>query len=304
MLYCIALFLIYLFLAHFFPKGNPIQEGLYLPIYWLRTTLVPTRSIQLKKYFYGQHKRQYYLWLKPANTTPKRNHIIIYYHGGGWRYGTPEFFKANGKVFTDLGFEVIMPTYRPCPKHNYEHIRADVDATLLHIKELLQKENRWNTKFILGGMSAGGNLVAHILYNQTQLVTLGWQTAQFSGIFLCGAPLDLSKMWDSPPLRHFTGPRKRTIFPKSSPINYLNSPQETPVLFVHGNKDGMVEYESALSFIEKLKTLQSKDITLQTLQGGSHLDAGSWVHTDNQARKWIKDWVLQIETNNQRQGSS
>ncbi len=290
------LILVYVLLVLFYPKGSLIQEAIYMPIYWVKTFLLtPTRTLSSTKYIYGTHKRQYFLCLEPKDKNIDRQNIILYYHGGGWRFGRPELFKANAKVFTDLGFTVIMPSFRPCPKYNYYDIREDIDQTLLKLKEVLRDKNILHKNIILGGMSAGGNLVAHILYNQDRLKELGYSIHQFSGIFLCGAPLDLSKMWYSSVIRDFAGKRNSSQFKAANPVHYLPFNHDIPTLCIHGTKDGMVEYESTQHFIQTLQKKSPTQLEFETIEGGSHLDAGSWVHSDNEIRKMIVNWVLEVE---------
>ncbi len=287
----LELLLAYIVLLLFFPKGNPIQEALYMPLYWLQTFTVNTNYLQVTKHSFGEHKMQYLLYFAPRTDAPSQRNVIIYYHGGGWRFGKAEMFKANAKVFTDKGYHVFMPSYRRTPKFDYTHIREDLNAALDKINYLMQNEKFANKKIILGGMSAGGNLAALILYDRASLAKIYMQQSDFSGIFLCGAPLDISKMRDSFPLRDFAGERDGDNFKAANPVQHLQADEQTPVLCIHGHKDGWVEYASATSFLAKMESINLSLVTTHLMPKGTHLDAGRWVYQEDEVRERILVWA-------------
>ncbi len=291
----VLLITVYVLAYFFFPKGNFIQEGLTLPIYLWKTKKVNTQYLKVQKYQFGSHRQQYYLWFASNPSVPRRNHLIIYYHGGGWQFGSPEQFAANAKVFVDLGYEVIMPAHRKIPFYSYTSIREDLSLTLKHIKSQFEEQNRPIPSIVLGGMSSGANLVALMHYDQKNLQEVGWQQNQFKGIFLCGGPLDLSKMWQSPSLCFLGRSFRKNALLKASPSHYIATKESTPFLCIHGTKDGFVEYKASAAFVEQLKKVQHENISFHTIEGGTHLDIGSWVHTNNEIRKLLKEWVLKFD---------
>ena len=76
----------------------------------------------------------------------------------------------------------------------------------------------------------------------------------FAGLFLCGAPLDLTKMRKTPPLYWFAGSRDSERFQAANPISYLKEENLLPTLFLHGTSDGLVEYDWAGLIERRIRT--------------------------------------------------
>jgi len=275
----------------FIPKGNTVHELTRLPFYWLKTFTTQTKFLTAEKHDFGQHKLQYLLHIPPQPDLPERDFVIVYYHGGGWRYGKPELFKANAKVFADQGYHVFMPSYRRTPQYNYNDIREDLEAAMTTISKVMLHQNILDKKIVLGGLSAGGHLVSLILYDRAFHEKIAWSQDQFGGIFVCGTPLNLAMMRDSLLLRQFAGKRDEDSFRQANPIEHMQSNENLPLLFIHGTKDGMVEYEASISFIEKLEQINPPIVTKMVLPKGTHLDSGRWVYRNDEVRKTILTWL-------------
>ncbi len=282
--------LIYLLLFGLVPKGNLIHEGLRLPIYQYHAQTTPRDNMMVKKHRFGNHRRQYFLHCQPKEGAKKKQ-VVIYYHGGGWSLGSPEMFRVNAQFFVDQGYEVFMPSYRRIPFYRYPAIREDLSNTLQAIVKMIGSDGAKNRQIILGGMSAGGNLVALMLYNKKELNRLGLAPDLFSGILLCGAPLDLSKMQSSPVLWAYAGTKESEMFRQASPIEYLSGEEQTPILCIHGKKDGLVDYQAAANFITKIKEQNPSILNTIILPEGTHLDTGSWNFHDNELRKQLIVWL-------------
>ncbi len=272
-----------------------LREALNLIPYWFQTARISVGHIKTLRFNFGDHPKQYFILMMPEKEIAIKDKLILYYHGGGWRAGSPELFKANAKVFLEKGYPVIMPSYRRAPKYKYQAIREDLSACLQKVLEILPKFSLAEHKIVLGGMSAGGNLVALLGYDRARLAAIGLSQKMFAGIFLCGAPLDLNGMRDSFPLLDFTGKRKAPMFQQANPINYLQPNEHFPVLFIHGTKDGFVPFDSAYNFIEKFKVNNAALLTEFIINEGSHLDAGSWVYLDQELRKSILSWLQKLD---------
>ena len=283
----------YLLLYWFVPKGRLIHELLRLPQYQYFAQTRPRDNMDIEKHFFGSHRRQYLLHCTPKNGATQ-NKVVIYYHGGGWSLGTPEMFRINAQFFVNQGYEVFMPSYRRIPQYRYPAIRSDLSSALKKIKEIMETRGIGDQKIILGGMSAGGNLVALMCYDRSALATLGYSQDMFAGLLLCGAPLNLNQMSPSPVLWAYAGSQSSPTFQQANPIEHLSSEESIPVLCLHGKKDGLVQYPSAASFIKKIKTIQSNNVEMITIKEGTHLDVGSWNFHDNELRRQLTAWLERL----------
>lgn len=284
----ILIFLLLLFIL-FSRKGSLIYELLSLPYYWYQMGQVNTSSVQFKKVKFGSHRRQYLLYCTPKERTVDRPVSIVYHHGGGWRFGTPEKFLPNAKVFTDLGFTVLMPSYRRIPFYRYDAIREDLILGLKKGIELLKDQGQ-PTDLLLSGMSAGGNVVSLLALDQQTLIQHQLDPQMIKGLLLFGAPTAMEKMPFSLVVLAYAGRRNSDMFRRANPITYCNQPIEFPVLAVHGKQDGMVPFSVFEKFSRALKEIDA-DSQIYILDNGSHLDAGRWAYQKEEVNTRIEDWV-------------
>lgn len=247
-----------------------------------------------KKHPFGKHRKQYLCWFEPAKVT--KDHIIIFYHGGGWTFGKPEVFSDRAKLFAEKGYHVIMPSHRKLPLNSYPEIREDLMLTLKKVYEVMREKDLLHKKIILGGMSSGGNLAALLLLDHSLLENTPFTPAHFSSAFLCGAPVNLSGMTDSFLLTNYAGKKERATFKKASPINFIPTSFSKQLLIVHGTEDGLVNYQSTADFVEKLGKVSNSPIDFYTIPGGSHLQAVSWAYEDNAVRRKILAWLNSQES--------
>jgi acetyl esterase/lipase len=276
------------------PKGNLLQEIGQLPFYLWKVWQVSLKSLQREKHTFGAHRKQYFILYQSNKSKASSKPLVIYYHGGGWTFGSPEKFAVNAKFFTDLGHPVIMPSYRRLPINMQEAIAEDRLLALQQIQQLMKEKGWQGRKIILGGMSAGGNVAALLLYDTKSLYRIGFDRSRFAGIMLHGAPLDLSAMASTPLLYCYAGSKASTSFAKANPISFLNEDDDIPALVIHGTKDGMVDYGGSENFLIKGRTLQFKNTTSLILEDGTHLDVGRWVFEENESARLIREWLREL----------
>ncbi|MEN0003348.1 MAG: alpha/beta hydrolase [Bacteroidota bacterium] len=276
------------------PKGNLLQELAYMPTYWWKMRQARPPKTPAQRYDFGSHHMQYLLYFPPLENMPRKEQAIIYFHGGGWCFGVPSMFASNAYFFQRQGYGVFMPCYRRVPTYNVTHIREDLSLGLGKIMELKDVLNLEVSSFLLGGMSAGGNLAALLAFDQALWQHTTFTKAQLAGLFLCGAPLDLAKMQWSILLHWYAGPKHQPLFQTASPINYLHESANFPILCLHGTSDGMVRFASANSFLEACTAKTQCTIQLETIHNGTHLDAGSWPYQDQPAGQVLRAWLRTI----------
>lgn len=90
-----------------------------------------------------------------------RSRIILYFHGGGYIFGSPRTHRAMLARLSGLaGTVAILPDYRKAPEHPFP---AAIEDALLAYRVLLARgyapEN-----IVLGGDSAGGGLALALLH--------------------------------------------------------------------------------------------------------------------------------------------
>ncbi len=274
------------------PKGNLIHEGLRIPGYNWKLQTTPINNIQIETHKYGKHRRQYFLFIEPTDQAAHRDKIVVYYHGGGWMFGSPRQFILNATFFTTRGYTVIMPCYRCLPRFRFPTIRKDLNLAWQEIGKVLESKNLGHKDFLVGGMSAGANLAALVKYDQEELQKISLAQDKIAGLMLFAGPLNLHEMDRTPLLYAYAGSSSSSNFHKASPIQFLEQQHShCPVLMVHGTKDGLVRYKNSTSFYEALQNDQNGDIVFHTIRDGTHLDAGKWLFQHEPTKTWVQDWL-------------
>lgn len=271
-------------------KGTLLHEVTHLPQYLLIASQAKQVPHRLSTEHYGQHRRQYLQILTPLSP-PKA--WVVYWHGGGWQFGSPQRFRAAAYPWLAAGYGVIMPSYRRIPRYNYDHIRQDtIDALRLARQKALGGSE---LPFVFMGMSAGGHIASLAATDRMMQQEVGWSTGQIAGCVALGAVLNMNTFWLHPTMVTLAGIPSGKRYDLANPFNHLQG-NECPFLIVHGTKDGMVPFKSIEQYRDKYCTLNgAESLSLITIPEGTHLDAGLWLYSQNdiqeQVSQTIADWV-------------
>jgi len=264
-------------------KGTLIYELLSLPNYWRKVWSVPTSSLSIDKYKFGQQRRQYYL--KVVGPESISDKVAIYLHGGGWLFGTPEAFIQNAMVFTNLGYTVYMPSYRRLPIYEFQAMYSDLKNALRHIKQ--QRIESIN-HLIIAGMSAGAHLGAILALDKK----IDWKeqldSKNPSAYIGVGAPLELKEMWQSPVIKLLT----RKGYLAANPTQYLHP--DAPTLFsLSAGKDGIVNCQSQLSFERRAESL-GLEIQTHHIDNKSHMEIAEWSIPGNSSWEVVNKFLNRL----------
>lgn len=264
-----------------------------VPFHFLRHQWRKKSVGVVEKHQFGPHPRQYLLLWMPPGDVLLQQHIVVFYHGGGWRLGWPDQFPTLADWFLTRGYPVIMPGYRLRPRFSFPEMREDLALTLQKIMALREERAAFEgCKLLIGGMSAGGTLAAHMLFNRSTLAEEIMQRGLFSGFISLAGPLDLDKLPNVAPLRGFAGgPHGSAPFKAANPITHLNGQEQLPMILVHGTDDAIVPYLSSVSFFERYQGPK----TFHTVEGGSHLDALNFALDDLQASNALELWLKALD---------
>jgi acetyl esterase/lipase len=253
-------------------------------------------NLQVKKYCYGENKRQYLLWYN-SQSENQRNNIIFFIHGGGWNKGNPEFFKFIADYFTKLGFITVMPTYRLAPDFQFPDQEIDVFKALKKTLEIIEKTSL-GKKIIIAGQSAGAHLGALLLLNNKLQKEYKINKDLFTGFLSISGPLDLSR-----PCRTIRAEKYLSGFiptlqkrKKANPINYIRPEFKTPIFCLHGAKDPLVPMAHSIDFVNKIKSKTQAETKLKICENKHHSDLTDlFFKKGSAANREVKEWLLKID---------
>ncbi len=287
----IALLLLLLLAYGLTPRGTLLHEALHLPPFWLSAVFSRTPKARAERQQYGPHPQQYYLLCPASSGAIQPLRLLFYFHGGSWRWGKPDYFTAHARFFNELGYTVVLPSYRRCPKHDYTHIREDLRAVTLHAFAEMDKRGQPVELALSGGMSAGGHLAAMLALSPN-----GESAGRdIRGFFALGAPLCLADMPESFALRDLAGPRTGSLFAEADPCCSAQMQPHKPALIVHGTHDGMVPCNSTRQFARQRQEA-SPATTFVKINSGTHLSVAAWIFRQGKTRQAIKAWLQKQAT--------
>lgn len=214
---------------------------------------------------------------------------FIFFHGGGWEIGEPEWGKDICNHFSTLGFVSISFEYRLEGKHNANVLDAIADVktairwTRAHSNELgINPE-----KLVVYGFSAGGHLAAC-----TAMIP-GFDDPTYNHGLSCVPNVLILK---SAPIiifednYHFDKLEDISSVKDCSPIEHIRS-NLPPTLVLHGSLDPFTPSWSVREF-EKQMTHYGNRCDLHIFNGINHLD---WDSVNNEVLEVIDNFLESLD---------
>lgn len=211
-----------------------------------------------------------HIFLPDSIDKTKRNPVMVYFSGGSWTKGNPEWAFYGCHSYAKKGWIGISVEYRLADRHETTPFEAVKDARSA-IRWLRVNADTYNidtTRIVATGNSAGGHLVL------TTALATDWNedsdNLKYSAapnLLLVNAGVynlyaESSTDWITRDLAD------KSLAKKISPIHLLRTGLP-PILIIHGTNDQSVDYASAKDFAEEMEKL-GNDFEFHTLEGAPH----------------------------------
>lgn len=171
-----------------------------------------------------------------APATAARPPVVVFLHGGSWRYGDREGYRFVGQRLARAGALVLVPDYRKAPGHAFPDFMYDTARAVAWARANAERLGGDPARVFVMGHSAGAHIVALLATDQRYLAAVGLAPRDLAGVVALAGPYDFLPLTD-PKLREVFG--EQTDWPASQPINFVNG-DEPPFLLLHGRKDRTV----------------------------------------------------------------
>lgn len=270
---------------------NLAREIISLPGYWIDAARFNQKAEHEVRIQYGAHRRQYVLL-----SIPERPRAwLIYFHGGGWRFGAPEWFRAAARVFNELGIAVALPSHRRTPWARWPELKTDVRLALHAVADWSRTNLGEAFDLLLGGISAGGHLTTQLVLDEAHWPAESWPRERLRAWFACAAVLDFSALpSERVLLSSLVGGEDSPHYRDANPIDRLHEQLSLPpALILHGTRDGIVHYQASERFTRAYQELAVGPIHLHTIDGGTHLDSGRWMFDANAERQQLTRFICE-----------
>jgi acetyl esterase len=209
---------------------------------------------------------------------PGRRPCVVFFHGGGWRNGSPKQFQAYAERLAEVGVIGITVQYRLMQENEVLPIEAVQDArsALRYVRSQAAQLGCDAQRIAAGGGSSGGHLAVMTAVLTRSLGADGKPSAAPGGIddpaddlaisprpealFLMNPPLNLER-YDRPvPMEQ----RRRM-----SPTQLIDATLP-PTWIFQGTADKVVPFVQVTEFRDRAKALGAGVVTIKSFPGKGH----------------------------------
>lgn len=221
------------------------------------------------------------VWYPHAVNAPTPT--LVYFHGGGWIFGTKESQVLQFLPFLEKGWRVVNVEYRMASNSLAPAAVEDARCALRWVYRNAKQYNFDTSKIVLTGHSAGGHLslIAGMLPDGTSLDNNCYADEKFGDVKMNVAAIinwygitDVNDIIQGRNLKNYAAmwmgsqPNAAEIAKRVSPLTYVRAGL-SPVLIIHGDKDDVVPYSHATRLQEALNKARVKN-DFYTIKGGGH----------------------------------
>ncbi|MGA2141068.1 MAG: alpha/beta hydrolase [Brevinematales bacterium] len=274
-----------------------LQDLLKIPslvIKVVRENFKSDKEIIKNKIYYGAQKNQYILIFNPKSAK-RRNGVVFFIHGGGWRSFSPENMQFIGYFFAQHGFPTVMPGYRLAPSFKFPAQMNDVFGAFKKYVDVSEEYSLNFKKTIAAGQSAGGELAGLLAFNREEQLKYGINQDYFRGMLSISGPLNLAIQSKNSSVERMYQDYVPTEEDRhnASPIRYVTGSEKIPVLCIHGEKDPVIEINHSRSFVEKINEAHNELAELMVVKNSHHTDlARIFLHEYSEAKSIIR-WLAE-----------
>jgi len=197
--------------------------------------------------------------------------VALFVHGGSWSEGKPDWDFSTCEFFASRGWVGIAIEYRIADRHNslpFESLK-DVKSAIRWVRQHAGDYNIDPDKILVTGKSAG----AHLALAAT--LVDGWNeksddrslSARPDALMLISGVYDLTDgNWIHRALRRRG--ESEDLVEEISP-NQLPLKEMPPILVIHGTEDNNVPFETARTFVERMKEA-NQPCEFHPIEGAGH----------------------------------
>lgn len=203
---------------------------------------------------------------------------LVYFHGGGWIFGTKESSVLQFLPFLEKGWTVVNVEYRMAGN---SLAPGAVEDTRCALRWVFRNAAQWHFdtgKVVLMGHSAGGHLslITGMLPAGTGLDNqcYGEESLNVAAIINWYGIADVNDLIKGSNLKNYavmwmgSQPNAEDIARRVSPLSYVRSGLP-PILTIHGDKDDVVPYNQSVRLHEALDKAKVPN-QLLTIKDGGH----------------------------------
>lgn len=236
-----------------------------------------------------------HLFLPKENIQNKKVPVIVYFSGGSWTEGKPDWNFSACKSYAEKGWVGVTVEYRLAYRQGTLPFEAVMDAksAIRWLREHSVEFNIDVNKIIASGNSAGGHLVlATALVENWNEKSDNLKYSCVPNVLMVNSGVydltDENTQWIRQDLKNRN--QSESLVKEISPI-YLIKKDLPPTLIIHGTNDRNVPFHSAKQFSENM-TEKGNDIEFYPIESAGHFIW--WGQFGQQVSEKRRDFLEQL----------
>jgi acetyl esterase/lipase len=211
-----------------------------------------------------QHRLDVYIPSKPAEMLRP---VLVFWHGGRWRYGDKADYRFVGAALAESGFVVAVANYRHYPQVKMPGFMDDAARAAQWTASHAAEYGGDSQRLFLMGHSAGAHLAALVALDPRYFAATGQPTPRIAGVIGLSGPYDFLPLLEADVQDMFGPP---DLYPLSQPINFVRA-DAPPMLLVQGLADETVWPKNSRNLATALTAL-GVPVSLRLYPKLSHSD--------------------------------
>ena len=211
-----------------------------------------------------QHRLDVYMPNKPAGM-PRP--LVVFWHGGRWRYGDKSDYRFVGAALAESGYVVVIANYRHYPQVKMPGFMDDAAHAAQWAAVHAGDYGGDPQRLYLMGHSAGAHLAALVTLDRRYFIATGHPAPRIAGVIGLSGPYDFLPLREAD-VQDMFGPPE--LYPESQPINFVRA-DAPPMLLVQGLADETVWPKNSRNLAAALTAL-GVPVTLKLYPKVSHSD--------------------------------
>jgi acetyl esterase/lipase len=211
-----------------------------------------------------QHRLDVYVPGGPAQVPLP---IVVFWHGGRWRYGDKSDYRFVGAALAESGYVVVVANYRHYPQVKMPGFMDDAARAAQWASAHAGDYGGDPRRLFLMGHSAGAHLAALVTLDPRYFAATGQPIPRIAGVIGLSGPYDFLPLMEQDVQDMFGPP---DLYPVSQPINFVRA-DAPPMLLVQGLADETVWPKNSRNLATALAALDVP-VTLKLYPKLSHSD--------------------------------
>ena len=211
-----------------------------------------------------QHRLDVYVPSKPAGAPCP---VVVFWHGGRWRYGDKSDYRFVGATLAESGYVVVVANYRHYPQVKMPGFMDDAARAAQWAASHAGQYGGDPQRLYLMGHSAGAHLAALVTLDVRYFAATGQPIPRITGVIGLSGPYDFLPLLEEDVQDMFGPP---SLYPESQPINFVRA-DAPPMLLVQGLADDTVSPKNSRNLAAALTAL-GVPVTLKLYPKLSHAD--------------------------------